>query len=836
LSYQGDVESRKEDQSVLVNKRDNYSVVDESVGVRVVSQPVYRNLDVLLLTAIVALYVGFGFRVTTSNARLGSFLVLITIAALPIYWYASRYIQNSLLAVTLKHIALAIILLGTTLPPLIDEIVVRHQTEAHSLIHDGALQVEEGARFFLAGQNPYATDYDQTPLAEWDFDFRGITTSPALYHYIYLPLSFMMVAPFLALSEWAIGWFDIRFIYGAFWVGSLALCFMVAKEKTRQMILMITIGLSLLTVPFYVQGRNDVVIIAALLGIIYLLQKEKAILAALVLGLACSFKQTMWFSVPFFFFYVSGEGALRERLPRLLWPLVAFVVPFGGLVLPWFLADPAAFIQDTFTYLSGTIPTSYPISGIGFAELAFAVGAVKSVSDYFPFPIYQAVFGLPVFAVSLWRQYRANTLRNTLWHFALLLFVFGYFARTFNDSYLGFLIVVMACAVLIDEPRQLLQEKAPSIPDIGLLVFSLLMGQQVLITLWPTLVTLMLLFHSLATLLFLGILSTGRRWMLRFALIAITVGLLLMSSILFMMDSSSLNAIPGASQHILRLQNPYTAASAALTAWPAVLLLNAPLNWLFTTLTGWYDFRLLVGILILVSAGLGLGLFKEETQRVVLLLGLILSPVLVLQAGTGDVSYFLFAALMIMILLLRSGKYNAAVFVLATGCSAHWVMWLLVPYVMLYLWDKVDRRRMFAIFWLGLVLWLSFFLITDPSSTLSHLLSNPGDADGVMHGLAGLMEMNRVWTGLAQGGVVVVLVYALSRRLGRGLALPDVIIAAASTGLVIMFVGHTIYPVVGSLLIIWGGIGLMLSEQGIPQLEAVPVVPDAQSALAVSAQ
>jgi hypothetical protein len=83
--------------------------------------------------------------------------------------------------------------------------------------------------------------------------------------------------------------------------------------------------------------------------------------------------------------------------------------------------------------------------------------------------------------------------------------------------------------------------------------------------------------------------------------------------------------------------------------------------------------------------------------------------------------------------------------------------------------------------------------------------------------------------------VEVVLVYALSRRLGRGLALPDVIIAAASTGLVIMFVGHTISPVVGSLLIIWGGIGLMLSEQGVPQPEAAPVIPDAQSTLAVSA-
>lgn len=793
----------------MVSKNNNHPVASGKVG----EQAAYHNLVGLLLTSIMAVYIGFGFGMMPNNADWRSTQVLIAGVALLVYWYASRYMRNPRLVTIAKYAALATIVLGITLLSLIDMLSGRLQPGAHHHIHDGALQVEEAAHFFLAGQNPYVMDYDQTALADWGFNFRGVTTHPALYHYIYLPLSFMLTAPFLALSEWAFGWFDIRLIFGAFWAGSLALCFYVTKKETRRMLLLITIGLSLLSLPFFIEGRNDVVLIAALLGIVYLLQNEKIILAAVVLGLACSFKQTMWFAAPFFFVYIGGEGNLRERLARLIWPLVAFIVPFGGLVLPWILADPAAFFEDTFAYLSGRILTSYPMSGIGFAELVYAVGAVESVSDYFPFTIYQLAAGLPVFAIGLWRQYKTNTLRNTLWHYTLLLFTFAYFARTFNDSYLGFLIVVIACAVLIDEPDRPIQKDSAGMPDMGLLVFSLLMGQQVLLTPWPTVVTLLLLLHSLAALLFLSRLSTSRRWMIWFSLIAITVIPMLLGPILLLPDTPQpVDAVQATSQQVLQLQNPYQAAPADLTAWPAILLLNAPLQWALTAMTGWYDFRLLTGILMFVSAALGLTIFQNNTQRVVFLLGLVLNPVLVFHVAGGDVSYVILTILLLVILLLRSGRNYAAAFMLATACSAHWIGWALVPFAALYVWDKADLKRVIPIFLLGLALWLGFFLITDLSGTLPYLFFSLADSSKFPHGLAGILGINQVWAGILQGMVGVGLAYMLIRWARYELSLANMIAMSAFTGLAVLLVGHTIHPVVGGLLIIWGGIGLMLTQ------------------------
>ena len=70
------------------------------------------------------------------------------------------------------------------------------------------IQTEAAIQYLLAGQNPYVQDYVNTPMAEWGFS----AYRTALYHYPYLPWTFIFSAPFYVLGT-AAGFYDQRLVY-----------------------------------------------------------------------------------------------------------------------------------------------------------------------------------------------------------------------------------------------------------------------------------------------------------------------------------------------------------------------------------------------------------------------------------------------------------------------------------------------------------------------------------------------------------------------------------------------------------------------------------------------
>ena len=109
----------------------------------------------------------------------------------------------------LKAWLLAGILLTAVFLPTGKLILLRAANGPASYTHDGGvIQTEATIRFLLAGQNPYVEDYVNTPMAEWGFSrFRT-----ALYHYPYLPWTFVFSAPFYLLGQ-AVGFYDQRLVY-----------------------------------------------------------------------------------------------------------------------------------------------------------------------------------------------------------------------------------------------------------------------------------------------------------------------------------------------------------------------------------------------------------------------------------------------------------------------------------------------------------------------------------------------------------------------------------------------------------------------------------------------
>ena len=125
---------------------------------------------------------------------------------------------------------------------------------------------------------------------------------------------------------------------------------------------------------------------------------------------------------------------------------MSFTVAFGLVTLPFLLWDARAFFDSTILYLSGSLPTSYPISGYGIGMVLNQFGLIKDLQQYFPFWILQLVIGLPVLVYLIYQLHKQPTVRNLLLFYGIFLFVFWYMSRYFNNSHVGFLTSIFIVA------------------------------------------------------------------------------------------------------------------------------------------------------------------------------------------------------------------------------------------------------------------------------------------------------------------------------------------------------------------------------------------------------
>ncbi|MBI3538296.1 MAG: DUF2029 domain-containing protein, partial [Chloroflexi bacterium] len=208
----------------------------------------------------------------------------------------------------------------------------------------------------------------------------------------------------------------------------------------------ITVGLNPLFVPFFSQGRNDVLILFAVGMILFFLQRGHITAAAFALGLASATKQTAWFIVPLFFAYLLFSRAQpnwRDLFRRAVLP---FFIPFALIVIPFLLWDARAFIDDTLIYPSAT----FPIAGYGAGQFLLMLGIIPNDTAPFPFVLLEIIFGVPLL---LWlaRSLRARpSLRALLAASAAFTFVVAFFNRVFQDNYVGYLVALGVIAYFLE--------------------------------------------------------------------------------------------------------------------------------------------------------------------------------------------------------------------------------------------------------------------------------------------------------------------------------------------------------------------------------------------------
>jgi len=339
---------------------------------------------------------------------------------------------------------------------------LRHIAGPAAYTHDGGvIQTEVTIGYLLTGVNPYVADYLGTPMADWGTEYRT-----ALYHYPYLPWTFLFSAPFYLLSQATLGWFDQRFIYLILFALTLVLAHSLPDRQADRLGLTMLLGLNPILASDVIFGQNDSFVLFWIVLAVWLLRRAEArqsegmrALSTAVLGLACVSKPTAWFLVPFWLFYlVRGQPDVTLRHPwawlRLLgrraWPLAIVLILVIG---PWFTWDPAAMVDDVWRWSAGTADTPYQIRGWGLSNFVLALGLVPDRLAYWPFWVPEALVSGLLLVGLLWWQSRHNTLGASLNHYVILLFAFMYASRFLNENYLGFLLSTFALAFFIAEPE-----------------------------------------------------------------------------------------------------------------------------------------------------------------------------------------------------------------------------------------------------------------------------------------------------------------------------------------------------------------------------------------------
>jgi hypothetical protein len=360
--------------------------------------------------------------------------------------------------------------------------LLRRESGPASYSHDGGvIQTEATIDYLLQGRNPYVEDYLSTPMAEWGInEFRT-----ALYHYPYLPWTFLFSAPFRLLADRTIGWYDQRFVYLFLFALTLLLAPGLARRTESKLLLIMIIGLNPVMGSDLIYGQNDSFVLAWVVLSLWLWGRSRQPqqtgstgeetphdgaagqagvgkptgwlwASAAAFGLACASKPTAWFLLPFYLMLLAGgdardlwrrPGAWLRRAWVRGWPVLAVTALAIGPYLVW---DPRAMFDDVWRWSNGTSSTAYQIWGWGASNLVLAAGWVKSRFDYWPFWLPQLMIALPLLVLLLRRQARENSPARAFWSYGLFLLAFFFVSRFLNENYLGYFTAVLAVGVLAD--------------------------------------------------------------------------------------------------------------------------------------------------------------------------------------------------------------------------------------------------------------------------------------------------------------------------------------------------------------------------------------------------
>ncbi len=281
-------------------------------------------------------------------------------------------------------IATSLVLMTFTMVGLACIIAVPYHADAVAAVH-------RMAEIFLSGQNAYAVFDLPEALARFPYMDPELATHlegrAVLHSYNYPALSFLVVAPFVAL-----GLGDIRWVY----LGLMLVLAVVVVSRLRMawrpMALATIVGNAIVLRQPILAGIDPT---WALLVIGAWLALRRAWLSPVLLGLAFAARQTAWFVAPFYVALVWQRSGRREAVRRaLISAAVATVVN-----VPFFALAPERFIDG----VTAPILSALEPDGVGLVRFGLAgIGPLFSRVEYGALAL--IVFAALLAAFVRWRR------------------------------------------------------------------------------------------------------------------------------------------------------------------------------------------------------------------------------------------------------------------------------------------------------------------------------------------------------------------------------------------------------------------------------------------------
>ncbi len=306
------------------------------------------------------------------------------------------------------------------------QIGLRDSTAPWFFTNDSTYQIELGGELLLDLDNPYGHDYSDSGLERFytrdgTVSQRVIDREVALEHFAYFPGAVVSAAVWRLLPE---PFDDLRLL-----ILLCTLALLPAALLFRAPIgWRLALGAALVCNPIVVRsawfGQNDAPSLLLLVLAFALVTRRRFVWAAALLAGAVLLKQFALVALPF----------LALMIPREDWKGAGLV--FGGVlaagILPFFIADPGAFYDDTVEYGAGT----YKIVGYGLSAILVELGVLADRRGSYPFALIALLTWMPLTVWLLLLQRRSGLLWVGAVGFAVSILWLMFIGRTFQNYYL----------------------------------------------------------------------------------------------------------------------------------------------------------------------------------------------------------------------------------------------------------------------------------------------------------------------------------------------------------------------------------------------------------------
>jgi hypothetical protein len=311
-------------------------------------------------------------------------------------------------------------------PSTLLQLGLRDSTAPWFFTNDSTYQVELGGELLLDGDNPYGHDYSHSGLERFytrdgSASERVREREVALRHFAYFPGAVVSAAGWRLLPE---PFDDYRLL-----VLLATLALLPAALLFRGPIgWRLALGAVLVCNPILVRsawfGQNDAPSLLLLVLAFALVTRRRFGWAAAALAGAILLKQFAVVALPFMALMVPREEWKRAGLT------LAGVLAVG--LLPFVVADPSAFWDDTVKYGAGT----YRIVGYGLSSILVRLGILEDRGGSYPFTLFAVLTWVPLTVWLLLVQRRAEALWTGAAAFSISILWLMFIGRTFNNYYL----------------------------------------------------------------------------------------------------------------------------------------------------------------------------------------------------------------------------------------------------------------------------------------------------------------------------------------------------------------------------------------------------------------